>query len=114
MHELDVTKSILASIRSASEREGIRPTGATVLVGELTTFKPDPIRYYAGVLTENDAFLKGIELEVEMVEGIVECASCGATGPSAADLALACASCASRDVQVVSGNEVIVRSVRGS
>jgi hydrogenase nickel insertion protein HypA len=114
MHELDVTKSILASIRSAAEREGIRPTGAKVLIGELTTFKPDPIRYYAGVLTEDDVLLTGITLEIEMVKGIVECASCRATGPSASDLALACASCAGRDVRVVSGDEVIVKSVRGS
>jgi Zn finger protein HypA/HybF involved in hydrogenase expression len=114
MHELEVTKSILASIRSAAQREGIVPTSARILIGELTTFKPDPIRYYAGVLCENDAFLKSVVLEVEMVAGVLECSSCGAIGASASDLALACASCASREVTVVSGDEVIVKSVRGS
>lgn len=114
MHELAVTKSILDSIRTAAEREGITPVSATILVGELTTFKPDPISYYAGVLVENDALLSGLSLELEMVRGELACDDCGATGPSASDLALACASCASRDVRVVSGNEVIVKSVRGS
>ena len=114
MHELEVTKSILGSVRGAAEREGIRPVSATVLVGELTTFKEGPIHYYAGVLVEDDPQLSDLTLEIEMVKGSIECSSCGATGPSASDLAVACASCASRDVRVVSGDDVIVKSVRGS
>ena len=114
MHELEVTRSILESVRSAAQREGIVPISAKVFVGELTTFKPDPIRYYAEVLCEDDTFLNGLVLEIEMVEGIVECASCGVRGRSASDLAVACASCASRDITIVSGDDVIVKSVRGS
>ena len=114
MHELDVTRSILDSIRSAAEREGIMPVSAKVLVGELTTFKAGPIHYYTQVLVEDDEFLSGLTLEIEMVAGVIECASCVSRGPSASDLAVACGSCASRDITIVSGDDVIVQSVRGS
>ena len=114
MHELDVTRSILDSIRSAAAREGIVPVSAKVLVGELTTFKAGPIHYYTQVLIEDDEILSGLTLEIEMVAGVVECGSCGVKGPSASDLAVACGSCASRDITIVSGDDVIVRSVRGS
>lgn len=113
MHELAVTRSILDEIRRVAEKESIRPTFAKVSVGELTTFKPDPIRYYAGVLTENDAFLKGIELDVRIVEGRIRCEACGAEGLVASELALACADCASFNVSITQGNDVIVETLRG-
>lgn len=114
MHELAVTRSIVGEIRRAAEREGIRPTRARVEVGELTTFKPDPIRYYARILVQDDPLLDGLELDIDEVPGSIRCLDCGSEGLPASELTLACAGCGSFNVSIVSGNDVIVRSIRGN
>lgn len=113
MHELAVTRSILDEIRRVAARESLRPTRARISIGELTTYKPEPIRYYTRLLTEADELLSGLELDVGVEKGRIRCNDCEAEGLPASELALACARCASFNVEILSGNDVVIEKVSG-
>lgn len=83
-------------------------TRVIVEIGSLSGAAPASVRFFFDACTKGTA-IEGAELEVVEVEGLARCRSCGAE--SRADgLALSCP-CGSLDVELVRGDELLVKAV---
>jgi hydrogenase nickel incorporation protein HypA/HybF len=101
VHELSICQAILDTVEA---RSGGRPVRRVdVRIGHLRQVVPDALRFAWEMLTEGSG-LSGCELGIESVPAVVRCLSCGSN--TTLDLpVLACATCESHDVELLSGEE---------
>ena len=110
MHELSVCQALIEQVeRVARENEARRVISIVITVGPRSGVGPGLLeRAYplaaAGTVAEGAAFV------VETVPVRVRCRSCGAEGEAAANR-IVCGSCGDWQVDVVGGEEMILRRV---
>ncbi len=111
MHEGNFTQQIVTSIVSELEKHpGYRPQRIKVKVGEMLHLEPESVRTHYALLTKGTS-LEGIALELEGMPVVVNCRACHAEGAVSDHHLLFCPSCYSRDVVIVSGNDVLIDSI---
>src|SRR4029079_7797131 len=104
MHELSICEAIAAKV--VARADGRPVTRVTVRIGHLRQVVPDALSFSWELLTATTS-LDGTRLDVEHVPATVECRSCGAT-TTLTSPALACARCDSVDVEVRTGDELML------
>jgi hydrogenase nickel incorporation protein HypA/HybF len=104
VHELSIAEAIVA----VAERnaKGRRVAKVEVQVGHLRQVVPSSLEFAFELVTRGTS-LDGAELEIEEVPTSVACRSCGAEG-RVDELPFACPSCGGVDVDVTSGDELLV------
>ncbi|MBX5483014.1 MAG: hydrogenase maturation nickel metallochaperone HypA [Myxococcaceae bacterium] len=106
MHELAITDGIVAGI---CERVGEgRVRRITLEIGALTAVLPDAVRFCFDVCAAGTR-CEGAELEIVPVPGRARCRSCHAELQMQGPWAL-CA-CGAGDVDILSGQQLLVRTV---
>jgi hydrogenase nickel incorporation protein HypA/HybF len=104
MHELAIAESI---VRIAGEHAAGRPVHRVdVKVGHLRQVVPDSLAFAWELLTDGTA-LEGAQLDIEHVPAVGRCRACG-TESEQDGFPLRCATCASLDLEVVRGEELVV------
>ncbi|MGW6373009.1 hydrogenase maturation nickel metallochaperone HypA/HybF [Streptomyces niveus] len=107
MHELSITQSIVDAV---CERAAGRPVHTvSVRVGMLTAVVPDSMRFCFD-LTTAGTVAEGAALEIEQPPGTARCRACSADF-TLTDLVLLCP-CGSADVEITSGRELQIISMR--
>ena len=107
MHELAIADSI---VRIAERHANGRAVAAVhVRVGALRQVVPSALSF-AFELVAQGTPVEGAALELDEVPASVECRVCGAESELAA-FPFACAACGSVDVDVISGEELLVESI---
>jgi hydrogenase nickel incorporation protein HypA/HybF len=107
VHELSICDAIVKT--ATKHADGHAVSQVTVRIGHLRQVVPDALHFSWELLTDGTA-LKGSELVIEEVPARVSCAVCSAT--STLDVpVLACTSCGSLDVTLVTGDEFLVVSL---
>lgn len=107
MHELSITQSVVDAV---CERASGRPVHAVrVRVGVLTAVVPESMRFCFALATEGTAAQDAV-LEIDQSAGTALCRTCGADF-TLNDLVLLCP-CGSADVDVTSGRELEIVSMR--
>ena len=107
MHELAVMQGVVDQV---TERLGGRRVDAVHLsVGKLSGVVPDALRFCFEIACSGTT-MEGADLFIEEPEGRAECRSCELRF-SLDDPVLLCP-CGSADVRVISGNELLIRSVK--
>jgi hydrogenase nickel incorporation protein HypA/HybF len=107
MHELSIAESIVRI--AEAHADGRRVTTVEVRVGALRQVVPSALRF-AFELVARGTVAEGATLDLEEVPAGLSCRSCG--GASETDwFPFACRSCGSVDVDVVSGDELLVDSL---
>ena len=92
------------------KRANGRPvTRVTVRIGHLRQVVPDALQFGWEMLTD-DTDLKGCQLVIEQIPAIVECPGCQAKTTLDMPI-LACGSCGSFDVTLLSGEEFLLVSM---
>ncbi len=111
MHEASLAQHIIADVVGRIDRGQIpgRVSSINLRVGRLTAVIPDNLRFLFEVLARGSA-LEGAHLDIEMVPVRARCRRCGARF-AVQDLHFSCSRCASSDVQVLSGRELLIQSV---
>ncbi len=108
MHELSLCGSIADIV---SRRRGSRRVLAIHLrVGALRQVVPDTLEY-CWSLVSADTDLEGSVLEVEHIPLMLACRSCGASTEVRDVPVLACGTCASVEVDVTSGEELLITAL---
>ena len=87
---------------------GRRVSVVTIRVGHLRQVVPDAMMFSWEMLTGTTS-LEGARLEIDHVPATVECNACGAVTTLDVPV-LACAPCASRDVELRAGDELLLVS----
>jgi hydrogenase nickel incorporation protein HypA/HybF len=107
MHELAIADSIVAI--ASRHADGRRVTKVEVHVGHLRQVVPDALAF-AFQLVSDGTCVAGAELELEEVPAAGRCRACG-TETVLDGFPLRCSGCGSLDVELVSGEELLVDSL---
>lgn len=106
MHELAITEAIVAGVCERIGDASVKRV--TVEIGQLSAVQPDAVRFCFDVCASGTP-LAGAELDIVRVPGRARCRSCQAE-VELKELFLLC-SCGTGELEVVSGLELMVRSV---
>lgn len=110
MHELAATENLLRVVLAEAAKARARQvTRISLQVGEWSSFVPDCIRFYLGIIAEGTA-AEGASLDWETVPARFECRECGETFGTG-DGPIACPACASARARLVSGREFSIVSI---
>jgi hydrogenase nickel incorporation protein HypA/HybF len=107
VHELSVADAIVTIAREHAQER--RVTRVEVKIGYLRQVVPDALEF-AFELVAAGTNVEGAELAIEQVPACVVCRVCADEG-LASGFPLACARCASLDVDVTAGDELLVDSL---
>lgn len=110
MHELGILSSLVHTIEGIVQEEGLTEVEKVVIeVGELSGIVPRYIEqcYPAAVYK---TFMEKTELELVAVPGIVKCRDCGLVFNAAAN-DLRCPDCGGQNLEILEGNDMIVREI---
>ncbi len=113
MHELGVSKQIIKDALAACLENNITAEEVVVEIGELTTFKEEPLQYYFKLLRAEHDELKDANLNVQMRKGKVQCNQCQEKSEIGDALLLLCKKCSSMDITIIEGNDVIIKNIKG-
>jgi hydrogenase nickel incorporation protein HypA/HybF len=106
VHELSMCEAIARKV--IDRADGRRVARVVVRIGYLRQVVPDAMTFSWELLTASTE-LEGAGLEIEHVPAVVECLGCGALTTLEAPV-LACAACGSMDVNLRSGDELLLVS----
>lgn len=104
MHELSIAQAIVEVARSHAA--GRRVAKVEVRVGHLRQVVPDSLDFAFGLVTQGTA-LDGAELAITHVPAAGRCRKCEAESVLE-DFPLCCARCGGLDVEVLTGEELLV------
>lgn len=110
MHELGVLSALVQTVEGIVHKEGLTEVEKIVIeVGELSGIVPRYIEqcYPAAVYK---TFMEKTKLEMIIVPGIVKCRSCGQIF-NAVESDLRCPACSGQDLEILSGNDMIVSEI---
>lgn len=109
MHELSITQSVVDAV---CERAGDRSVRSVrVQVGALTAVVADAMQFCFALVTEGTV-MEGAQLEIDQPPGRAHCRDC-TSDFTLTDLILLCP-CGSADVDVTSGQELRIMSMKVS
>ncbi len=112
MHEGHFTEQVVEAILKELEpHKGSRIKKVSVSVGEMMHLVPESVMQHYELLTQGTR-LQGVALELKEVPVMIQCRSCGQTGPVEDHHVLMCGHCDSRDVHILSGNKVVIESLQ--
>ncbi|MGO8723301.1 MAG: hydrogenase maturation nickel metallochaperone HypA [Acidimicrobiales bacterium] len=107
MHELSLCRAIADTVTRYAD--GQRVQRVDVRIGYFRQVVPDSLMFSWELLTDGTA-LADCELVVEQVPAVIECRSC--RQQTVIDWpVLLCSRCASRDVELLSGDEFLIASI---
>lgn len=106
MHELGITRNIVAIVADAAKGRKVRRV--TLEVGELSGVMTDAIAFCFDVVAQGTV-LEGATLGILTVRGLARCCSCGAEFETAT-LYTPCA-CGSRHVERLRGEELSIKTM---
>ena len=110
MHEVGIISSLVKTIEKIIQKEGMTEVERVVLeVGELSGVVPDYMEKCWPAATYR-TFMEKTKLEMQVVPGIVKCRDCGELFNAVA-CDLKCPRCQSKDMEILSGNDLIVQEL---
>jgi len=107
MHELAIAQSVVDAV--AQRLPEARITCVALEVGKLSGIAPDALRFCFELVT-SDTTLDGAALEITEPAGLARCEACHTE--FALDRLILLCECGSADVHVVSGDQLLITSVK--
>lgn len=108
MHELSLCRSIYGIVERAAGGREVRRVH--LQVGQLRQVVPQTLEYCWDLVIDETA-LAGAVLDIDHVPVVLDCRSCGSRTTVEHALVLTCATCASGDISLHTGEEFMVTSV---
>mgnify|MGYP001487055867 CR=1 FL=1 len=106
MHELAITRNVIAIC--AENSGGAAVKRVTLEIGKLSAILPDAVRFCFDICAKGTV-VEGASLEILEIPGKARCSECG-TEFEMNDIVAKC-SCGSRNVEVLSGEELKVKEM---
>ena len=111
MHELGIMTGVLDSAKGAAKDAGAtKLLKVTLSVGEMTEAIEDALVFAFEALTDDDPFMSGAELEVNMVPPKSRCLECGAVYEHDR-FHMFCPECDSFATELIAGRELQIDSI---
>jgi hydrogenase nickel incorporation protein HypA/HybF len=110
MHELGVLNSMVHTIeRIVKEQEVTKVHKLVIEVGELSGIVPRYLEQ-SWLAASYKTFMEETKLELIVIPGIVKCKDCGRVY-NAVYSDLNCPDCSSNDMEILEGNDVIIKEI---
>lgn len=110
MHELSVCNALMSQVRATAMQHGAESVGrVTIRVGPLSGVEPDLLRH-AFPVARGGAYTDEAELVIETTAIRIRCRACGNENEAAANRML-CEVCGAYNVEVCSGDELLLASI---
>jgi hydrogenase nickel incorporation protein HypA/HybF len=120
MHELAMASAMQQRILQAAAEHGARRVlSVQIQIGELSLLNPEQVEFWLTELTR-DTVAEGAKFVIQIEKARIRCAHCGYRGAMPVEEdplshfhlpALTCPDCASTEVHLEQGREVLIRSV---
>lgn len=111
MHEGNFTQQIVDSILQELEKHpNTRPRHIKVKVGDMFHLNSESVKSHFESIAKGTP-LEGATLELEEVQLTAKCNRCGWNGEVEDHHLLVCGACASREVEVLGGDEVVIETI---
>ncbi len=112
MHEWTIADNLVRLVGEAARKEGLAEVSRVYLrVGLLRQVIPQTLKTaFARLIGETE--FAGAELKIEEVPLAVKCRGCGSE-KAGDDLAFTCGGCGSTDLEIISGDELLLDSMEG-
>ncbi|MFP3974594.1 MAG: hydrogenase maturation nickel metallochaperone HypA [Dehalococcoidia bacterium] len=110
MHELPITESIVKiALDKANEEQASKIYEIKLVLGELSGFVPDCIRFYFDFLSK-DTIAENATLDFESVPAELRCRDCS-TVSHPEDNEWICPNCHGWNVEILKGRELYIQSM---
>lgn len=110
MHELSITESIVNMVSDEAKKRNVnKVTKINIVLGELTGFEEDSIKFYFDVLSEGTP-LYGAILNFKRVKAEFKCRNCGMIY-NRENFTFKCPYCGSSGVLIEKGKELYIDSI---
>ncbi len=110
MHEYGVTESLLKIVEDSAKGAKVEKVSRiVVVVGQLTGFVPDCIRFYFETMSQN-TIAEGAELDFEEMPVRLKCRQCG-TEFVPETRVWSCPQCDSSEADITGGRELYVKEL---
>jgi hydrogenase nickel incorporation protein HypA/HybF len=106
MHELSITRNIVAIVSEAAGSRRVRRV--TLEVGKLSGVMPDAIAFCFDVVAK-DTMLDGAQLDIRLIDGRARCEDCGIEFTT--ETIFAPCPCGSRRIVRLAGEELMVKTM---
>ena len=111
MHELGIMTGVMDAVnKSAHEAGADKVLKVTLSVGEMTECIQDALEFAFEVLTEDDPFVRGAELTINMIKPKSRCLECGAEFEHDR-FHMFCPECDSFATELLAGRELQIDSI---
>lgn len=111
MHELGVVFYIIDQVEETARKYTIpKVSRITVQLGEVSTVIPSYLKDCYAWASRKHELTKDSELEIEMIEAITHCDSCGNAYPTV-QYGRICPHCGSERTWLLQGNECIIKEI---
>ena len=115
MHEMALARDILRKIEEAEdmrvEGRGTKLTYVKVLLGESRFTHMAELKELLSEISRG-TFADGAKIELETSPVRSACADCGTEFKPGQKMSLTCAKCGSGNIQLTSGNELVIKEIR--
>ena len=111
MHELSIVEALIDQVGRELDRAGqqTRVLRLELSIGRLSGVNSESIRFAFGLISPGTP-LEGAEVVIEEPRSICNCHACNAR-VEIDDLVLECPQCASHDVSIEGGRELLLQSI---
>ena len=110
MHELGILNSMIHTIQNVVNEQGITEVDKLVIeIGELSGIVPHYIEE-CWPAARYKTFMENTEQELIVIPGMVKCRDCGEVF-NAVSADLSCPKCGSRNMEILEGNDMIIREI---
>jgi len=115
MHEMALARDILRKIEEAEdmrvEGRGAKLTYVKILLGESRFTHMAELKELLAEISKG-TFAEGAKIELETSPVRSACADCGTEFKPGQKMSLTCAKCGSGNIQLTSGNELVIKEIR--
>jgi len=110
LHEATVAAGILETVeRVAADNCATRITGIRLQIGEFTCIQPEALRFCLQALCEG-TIAQGAALSIVRIKTAAVCRECRSEF-SVHEIEFRCPTCASTNIELLSGRELVIESI---
>lgn len=113
MHELSIMENVVDIVREDAQKRGIsRIARIRLIIGRMTMVMPDSMQFAFEVLSQDELFSPGAELEIEIREARARCADCE-NESTIPEHCFNCPHCQSFNLEYLQGHELNIDFYEG-
>ena len=107
MHELSITQELIRKILKESKY----PKKVVIELGDLTSYKKEPLLFYFDALKKDEERLKDAKIQIIQVPGKILCKGCNKESLTGYAVMLFCPECKSPDIEIIAGKDVLLKEI---